>query len=268
MPTKPNSKFTEVQGIKMHYLEWGDPGAPDVLLVHGWTGMGSAWAGVAESLKDRYHVIAPDHRGHGESDKPVTGYRLRDFVEDMRQLIKNLNLKRPAFVGHSWGGNIGTIMAADCADDIRCAFLEDPVYWKIINAFVTSLAQAMARHNRPEAEIREDGKRRGLTPEQIDEEVYRHHHFSPHAITRLLSDNREWALVCEEYMKRVKAPTLVLAADINAGGYMIPEELEYYRRIASPQLKFRLWEGVGHMMHGTRPDQFNKELAEFLSENK
>ena len=47
---------------------------------------------------------------------------------------------------------------------------------------------------------------------------------------------------------------------------MIPEELAYHRSIASPSTRFRLWEGVGHMMRGTRPDQYNAELAEFLAE--
>ncbi len=65
-------------------------------------------------------------------------------------------------------------------------------------------------------------------------------------------------------MKRIAVPTLVLVADSNAGGYMIPEELEYYRSIAPSDLEFRLWEGVGHMMRGTKPEQYNQELAEFL----
>jgi pimeloyl-ACP methyl ester carboxylesterase len=262
----PESKFTEVQGLRMHYLEWGDPTSPDLLLVHGWTGLAESWATVAEAFEDRYHVIAPDHRGHGKSDKPVTGYRLRDFVVDMVELIERLALEQPAFVGHSWGGNIGTAMASDYPNHISRAFLEDPVYWKMINAFVTSLPQGLARRNRPEAEIRADAEQRGLAPEQIDAEVYRHHHFSPHALTRLLTDNRDWAFRCEDHMRRVQVPTLVLVADIAAGGYMIPEELEHHRSIATPQLRFRLWEGVGHMMRGTRPEQYNAELAEFLAE--
>ena len=63
MATGARDGFTEVQGLKMHYWEWGDRGNPDVLLVHGWTGFGKTWAGVAESLADRYHVVAPDHQG-------------------------------------------------------------------------------------------------------------------------------------------------------------------------------------------------------------
>ncbi len=47
---------------------------------------------------------------------------------------------------------------------------------------------------------------------------------------------------------------------------MLPEELDYYRTIASPELSFRLWPNVGHMMRGTLPEQYNEELAAFLAE--
>ena len=48
MAEDPRSGFTEVQGIRLHYREWGDPGTPDLLLVHGWTNYSLGWAGVAE----------------------------------------------------------------------------------------------------------------------------------------------------------------------------------------------------------------------------
>ena len=99
---KAQSKFTEVQGIKLHYLEWGELGQPDLLLVHGWTSFAGSWSAVAEYFCGRFHIIAPDLRGHGDSDKPQTGYHLRDFAEDIRRLIQNLGLRKPAYVGHSW----------------------------------------------------------------------------------------------------------------------------------------------------------------------
>ena len=92
---KPRSKFTEVQGIKLHYLEWGETGKPDLLLVHAWTSFASSWSTVAEYFRGRFHIVAPDLRGHGESDKPQTGYRLRDFTEDVRRLIKTLTCTNP-----------------------------------------------------------------------------------------------------------------------------------------------------------------------------
>ena len=55
---KPQSKFTEVQGIKLHYLEWGETGKPDLLLVHGWTSFASSWSTVAEYFRGRFHIVA------------------------------------------------------------------------------------------------------------------------------------------------------------------------------------------------------------------
>ena len=152
------SKFTEVQGIRLHYLEWGEVNKPDLLLVHGWTSFALSWNSVANYFKTRFHIIAPDLRGHGESEKPVTGYRLRDFTEDIRQLIENLHLKKPAYVGHSWGANIGTILASEAPELISRAFLEDPVYWRMLHAFMTALPGALARSNKPEADIRAEAK--------------------------------------------------------------------------------------------------------------
>ena len=268
MAEDPRSGFTEVQGIRLHYREWGDPGAPDLLLVHGWTNYSLGWAGVAEHFAGRYHVVAPDLRGHGESDKPQTGYRLRDFAEDVHQFIANLGLERPAYAGHSWGGNIGTILASDHPEDISRAFLEDPVYWRMQHAFVTALPGGLARLSRPEAEIRAEARERGLSPEQEDWEVYRNRHFSAHALTRLLTDNRDWALASEERLRRIQVPTLILVGDATVSpqpGAILAQELGHLRTIASPQVAFEFWEGVGHMMRGTRPDAYNERLDRWLS---
>ena len=263
---KPQSRFTEVQGIKLHYREWGEIGKPDLLLVHGWTNFSLSWSTVGEYFQDRFHIIAPDLRGHGESDKPQTGYRLRDFTEDIRQLIKTLGLRRPAYVGHSWGGNIGTILASDSPDLISRAFLEDPVYWRMVHAFVTSLPGGLARRHRPEAEIRAEAKQKGLSKTDEDLEVYRHHHFSADALTRLLTDNRDWAFAFEDHLKRIAVPTMVLVADNKAAqpGAIMREEMVYLQSIASAQVKFDFSEGVGHGMKAAKPAEYNKALKSWL----
>jgi pimeloyl-ACP methyl ester carboxylesterase len=259
-------KFTEVQGIKLHYLEWGEADKPDLLLVHGWTNFAASWTGVAESFRDRYHIVAPDLRGHGESDKPQTGYRLRDFAEDIRQLIKKLELTKPAYVGHSWAGNIGTILAADSPALISRAFLEDPVYWRMIHAFMTSLPGALARSAKPEAEIRAEAQQKGLSKADENLEVYKAHHFSPHALTRLQTDNRDWALEFETYFKRIAVPTTILVADHKAGGAIMREELTYLQRLAPPQVKLEFWENVGHGMKAAKPADYNNALEAWLKQ--
>jgi pimeloyl-ACP methyl ester carboxylesterase len=261
---EPQSKFTEVQGIGLHYLEWGAVGNPDLLLVHGWTSFAPSWNGVADYFKERFHIIAPDLRGHGESDKPATGYRLRDFTEDIRQLIENLHLKKTAYVGHSWGGNIGTILASDTPQLISRAFLEDPVYWRMLHAFVTALPGALARKNRPETEIRAEARQKSMPQADEDMEVYRHHHFSAQALTRLLTDNRDWAFGFEDHFKRLAVPTKILVADNKVGGAIMREEMTYLERIAPPQIKLEFWEGVGHGMKAAKPVQYNKAVESWL----
>jgi pimeloyl-ACP methyl ester carboxylesterase len=262
--SSPHSKFTQVQGIRLRYLEWGHPDNPDLLLVHGWTSFAPSWNAVAEYFQERYHVIAPDLRGHGESDKPQTGYRLRDFAEDICQLIKNLQLNQPAYVGHSWGGNIGTIIASDSPELISRAFLEDPVYWRMIHAFMTALPGALARHNKPEAEIRAEAKQKGMSQADEDMEVYRNHHFAAHALTRLLTDNRDWAFGFEDHFKRIAVPTKILVADHKVGGAIMREEMSFLERIAPAQVKCEFWEGVGHGMKAAKPAEFNKTLEAWL----
>ena len=263
---QPKNNFIEVQGIKLHYLEWGQTDKPDLLLVHGWTSFAPSWSAVADHFQHRYHIVAPDLRGHGESEKPQTGYRLRDFAEDVKQLILLLGLKKPAYVGHSWGGNIGTILASDSPELLSKAFLEDPVYWRMIHAFMTALPNALARRNKPEADIRAEVKQKGLSKAEEDMEVYRNHHFAAHALTRLLTDNRDWAFGFEDHFKRIAVPTRILVADNKAGGAIMREELTYLEQIASPQVKLEFWEGVGHGMKAAKPAAYNQALEGWLNQ--
>lgn len=265
MASTPQSRFVRVNGINMHYLEWGQLGAPDLLLVHGWSSWAQSWSWLAERLQGTYHIIAPDHRGHGESDKPTTGYLLRDFVEDMRQLIAALGLRRPLYAGNSWGGCIGTILAADYPNDITKAFLGDPVCWKMINAFVTSLPSLLARRKRPDDDLRAEMRGAGLKEEEIETELVRLRKFSEDALTRLLTDNRDFAFRCEEYLRRIQVPTLIIAADPTAGGFILNEEADYIEGIASPRVRVVRWSGVGHGVLAARPDRYLGELQAFFA---
>ena len=57
----------EARGISFHYLEWGQRGAPPMVLLHGLTGHAHIWDHMAPELAQRFHVFAPDQRGHGDS---------------------------------------------------------------------------------------------------------------------------------------------------------------------------------------------------------
>ena len=80
--------------------------------------------------------------------------------------------------------------------------------------------------------------------------------------------NRSWALECETFLAKCKAPTLLLIADWKAGGYITTEEFDHLKSIATNQAEFRLWAGVGHEMHFTEPSRLVNEALEFFSSGK
>lgn len=107
MASGPTSNSIISQRLKLHYVDWGNRDAPPLLLVHGGRDHCRSWDWVAEKLADRYHVIAPDLRGHGDSAwAPDGNYEMGAFVYDLAQLIHQLDLAPVTIVAHSMGGNV------------------------------------------------------------------------------------------------------------------------------------------------------------------
>jgi pimeloyl-ACP methyl ester carboxylesterase len=95
------------QRLRLHYVDWGNEGAPPLLLVHGNRDHCRNWDWVAEALRDDYHIIAPDLRGHGDSQWMVGGnYGLVDYVYDIAQLVHQRGLAPVRIVAHSLGGHV------------------------------------------------------------------------------------------------------------------------------------------------------------------
>lgn len=104
----------------MHYVLHGDPTAPPLLLVHGMRDHARSWDWVAQTLADRFHVIAPDLRGHGDSFRAEpNGYAMSAFVLDLADLVDALALERFDLVGHSLGGAIALRYVGAFPDRVR-----------------------------------------------------------------------------------------------------------------------------------------------------
>ncbi len=101
MDTSPHkSDFVNVNGIRLHYLDWG--GSGDVLLFL--TGMGCnahIFDHLAPRFTDKFHVMALTRRGHGESDHPKTGYDIDTLTEDILQFMDTLGIEKVILAGHS-----------------------------------------------------------------------------------------------------------------------------------------------------------------------
>jgi pimeloyl-ACP methyl ester carboxylesterase len=103
----PTSNFYVSQRLRLHYVDWGNEGAPTVVLVHGGKDHARNWDHVARELRHDYHVVAPDLRGHGDSAWAMGGtYAIWDFVLDLAQLIEALGGGPVILIGHSLGGAV------------------------------------------------------------------------------------------------------------------------------------------------------------------
>jgi esterase len=110
--TQPASKTLRVNDLALRYLEWGDAGAPAIVCVHGYTGSADAFNGLARHFEDRFHIIAADVRGHGESAwSPAGAYQYADQAGDLATLVDRLELERFVLIGTSMGGIIAMAYA-------------------------------------------------------------------------------------------------------------------------------------------------------------
>ncbi len=103
----PTSHSFISQRLRLHYVDWGNHGAPPLILLHGGRDHCRNWDWVARELQSDYHIIAPDLRGHGDSAYSPSGdYSMSAFVYDLAQLIHRQHLAPVRIVAHSLGGAI------------------------------------------------------------------------------------------------------------------------------------------------------------------
>ncbi len=118
-------RFARVAGLQFHYWDWGGDGRP-LVLMHATGFHGAVWAPIAEALLPEFRPIAPDARGHGDSDKPASGYAWERLGADLGGLLASLQLSNVVAVGHSSGAAAVVICAANRPGSIARAVLLDP----------------------------------------------------------------------------------------------------------------------------------------------
>ena len=113
MEVKLEDRYINVNGLRLHYLDWGG-GEQAMLLLHGFTTTAHAWDSFAPAFSGHYHVLSLDQRGHGESQWAENAdYTTEDHLVDIAGFVDVLNLKDLVVVGHSMGGR-NAMMYAGC----------------------------------------------------------------------------------------------------------------------------------------------------------
>lgn len=232
---EPVSKFFYSQGLQLHYLDWGNPEAPPLILIHGMHDHARSWDWVARALCDDWHVIAVDLRGHGDSAwSPDGAYHNPYLLHDLVDLIDSLGAQSVTLIAHSLGGNPATRFAALYPERVAKLVLVDAMgpYPSVLAAWdeegpvkrsrdwLEKRRQTTARAPRRIATLEEAITRMARVNPHLSAEQVRH--LATHAV-RQFEDGYSWkydphtgnflpedfAIHLRAYWPEITAPTLV-----------------------------------------------------------
>jgi len=268
-----------VGGLKLHYQEWGNPSAPAVVMLHGFGVSGHMFDEFAERMQDRFHLIAFDQRGHGDSDWSEEGDYTRDaFVGDLEGATQELGLERFLLIGHSMGGLNSVAYTLRHPERVRALVLVD-----VGPEAAKEGVDNIARFTRGPDELDFDefvemahrfNQRRSL--ENIRERM--RHRLKP-------TENGKWTW---KFDRRLRTPD----SGLKVGSQLSNDEMwRAYRSISVPTLLVRGGEsdilkpdvaeraaremqrarlvvvpGAGHSVPGDNPEGFTEAVSAFIAD--
>jgi pimeloyl-ACP methyl ester carboxylesterase len=119
------SRYLEAGGLRIHYRMLGS-GSP-LICLHGWPETSHEWERIAPMLATRYRVIAPDTRGHGQTEAPGGGYDRAQLARDVVMLMDALGIERAPVLAHDWGGIIACKLALDHGSRVERLVMMDTI---------------------------------------------------------------------------------------------------------------------------------------------
>ncbi len=239
----------------------GSDAAP-VVLLHGLGVSGAVWQGIGRLLSDLGRLLAPDLRGHGESDKPSAGYLARDYAGDIAALLAHEPSRPLAVIGHSLGAVVAAQLASDRPELIGKLILVDPPF----------------DGTRPREHIVVVERLRHAGPGELEAELLRREPGMGDLYAKALadlyrsaSDGAFQAVLRAEpgfpnvagLLGSVQADTLIVAADPSLDAALGAEAAKW-AVAALPHGRLQTIPGARHAVHASKPREFAQAVHEFV----
>ena len=276
-PAAPTDRFVTVDGLRLHYLDWGNAGAPPFVMVHGIDRIAHTFDHVAPHFASRYHVIAIDMRGHGDSGWDAAGrYTVEDHVGDLAGLVRELGLKQLTLWGNSTGGRVVQVFAGMHPEFVARVISEDVGPERprqIADNYSRRVAQEEAGWASEEellAQLRKSSA--GTTDTATSDAV-----LVPYVRygTKRRDDGRiVWkrdpqlvkGFVATElwrFVKEIKAPTLYV---LGGRSTIVPPETQDQLKKTLPRVTIVTMPGLGHYPSDEKPEEFLAIVDPFLQD--
>jgi len=253
-------------GLRLAYVEQGRRDGVAVVLLHGYTDSHRSFDLLRPHLPESWRVIALTARGHGQSDKPESGYEAADMAADVRALLDALDIERAVVVGHSMGATTALRFAADYPE--RTAGLV------LIGAFasfqdkpaVAELAEAVAAFEGqvdPEFVLAfQESTFADAIPQRFLDTVIGESLRCPALVWRAALQGQINSTSIDAAL-RCQAPALLVHGAQDA---FVPLTDQLTLRDTLPSARIVSMQGVGHAPHWERPEHTSTLIQGFISE--
>lgn len=286
----PTSHIYISQRLRLHYVDWGNRDAEPLLLIHGAQDHCRNWDWVAQALRDDWHIIAPDLRGHGDSAWSPDGHYTGDaYLADIAQLVEQKKLGPLTIIAHSMGGQIAVRFAATYPEYVKKLVVIEGIglnpdtlkemsersYTESMREWVQyrrDLSGRMARRypTLEEAYARMQAKNPHLSVAQAQ-------HLAFHGISQNEDGSYSWKF--DNYTRRfarkdfseqelrwlyeqIECPTLILWGDDTFLENPADNgRIEHFRNA-----RLLTYENAGHWLHHDQLERFLNDVGEFLAD--
>jgi pimeloyl-ACP methyl ester carboxylesterase len=254
-PVRWQEETAPGRGVKLHVRRVVEPAAPPVLLLHGLGAGGVVFQNFARRLLPYLAAVAPDLRGHGESDAPASGYAPNDYALDLIAVAQD-SLDAPLpLVGHSLGAMVGLEMAALRPDLVKwLVLLDPPLDPELRNPEIGDVYRLRdAAPGELEAYLLERNPGGGELLANFMARLFRQ-----------ANDAAFEAMLGREAfpIQRVRVPILLIQADPTHGGVLSDASARAAAEALGDAKLIKL-EGASHTVHASRPNETARAILEF-----
>jgi pimeloyl-ACP methyl ester carboxylesterase len=269
-PDVPTDRFVTMDGIRLHYVDWGNAEAPPMVMIHGLDRVARTFDHVAPHFANRYHVIAVDMRGHGDSGWDAEGrYRVEDHAWDLVRLVQWLGLRDVTLWGNSTGGRVVQVFAGTYPQLVSRVIAEDVGPERprqIADNYSRRVAQEEAGWASEEELLAQLRKTNSGTSDAVLIPYVKYG-------TKRRDDGRliwkrDPALVkgfvatdLWRFVREIKAPTLYV---LGGRSTIVPAETQEELKKTLPRVTIVTIPGVGHYPSDEKPEEFLRVVDGFL----
>lgn len=261
--------FVKGLNARIHLITKGDKGGIPVIFLPGITSYSYSFVKILNMMPEKYYALSMDIRGRGLSDSPKQGYLLKDYTEDLLNVVNALveNPVSPILVGHSMGARIAAAFGSQYPSLISGMVLIDPPINGPGQREVYPNPLSMFLKQKEAVDQGEMELFRSFFPSFTEEQVAERAEEYRNNRVQAIIESYESLLMepFQVYMKRLTSPAILLAAE--HGDTIRESELQVLKTI-NPSMEVIRVKGVGHMVYKDAPEQTADYIISFIEKQK